>query len=264
MRRPNRNIELFSLSVLDLFSAAMGAFIMIAIVLFPYYMKNADLVKEAQRLGSQVADLQKGNADLQKGNADLQKVFGTCQADAAAASKRADDNAKGASAANERLEKCMRIAGKNFMVAVIDWRVEGFDVDLHVLDTEKREFFYEKKSYPGSPAELSLDNRFGPGIEVWQHPDAAPGDYCVAYVLYEVFNRHKGNPNVSLQINGKIFYRAGNVPLPAVTLTLNQRFAEAAAIKLRDDGSLVVSPGGSCSRQWNKKFEPEIKRARPT
>ncbi|MCP3975928.1 MAG: VWA domain-containing protein, partial [bacterium] len=38
--RRNRELNVFSLSALDLFAGAMGAFILIAVVLFPYYLKE--------------------------------------------------------------------------------------------------------------------------------------------------------------------------------------------------------------------------------
>ncbi len=41
MRRPSRELNIFSLSALDLFASAMGAFILITVVLFPYYLKTA-------------------------------------------------------------------------------------------------------------------------------------------------------------------------------------------------------------------------------
>lgn len=37
MKRPNRSFEVFSLSALDLFASAMGAFIIITLIIFPYY-----------------------------------------------------------------------------------------------------------------------------------------------------------------------------------------------------------------------------------
>jgi len=40
MRRPPREIQIFSLSALDLFASAMGTFIVIAVMLFPYYLKT--------------------------------------------------------------------------------------------------------------------------------------------------------------------------------------------------------------------------------
>lgn len=39
-RRPDRSIEIFSLSAIDLFAAAMGAFALLAVILLPYYQKE--------------------------------------------------------------------------------------------------------------------------------------------------------------------------------------------------------------------------------
>ena len=41
VKRPSREINIFSLSALDLFASAMGSFILIAVLLFPYYQKSA-------------------------------------------------------------------------------------------------------------------------------------------------------------------------------------------------------------------------------
>jgi hypothetical protein len=37
MRRPNRDMTVFSLSAIDLFASALGAFILLVMILFPYY-----------------------------------------------------------------------------------------------------------------------------------------------------------------------------------------------------------------------------------
>jgi len=62
-RRADREIEIFSLSAIDLFAAAMGAFALLTIVLMPYYQKEvrertpqnaiADLARAAQQSAEQ-------------------------------------------------------------------------------------------------------------------------------------------------------------------------------------------------------------------
>ena len=37
MRRKSRDVSIFSMSALDLFASALGAFILIAVVMFPYF-----------------------------------------------------------------------------------------------------------------------------------------------------------------------------------------------------------------------------------
>ena len=45
MRRPSRNIEVFSISVIDLLASALGAFILISIILFPFYNQHQQMQK---------------------------------------------------------------------------------------------------------------------------------------------------------------------------------------------------------------------------
>jgi outer membrane murein-binding lipoprotein Lpp len=49
----------FSLSALDLFASAMGTFILISVVLFPYYLKNQTLIRTLQKQSGQVETLKR-------------------------------------------------------------------------------------------------------------------------------------------------------------------------------------------------------------
>jgi len=49
----------FSLSALDLFASAMGTFILISIVLFPYYLKNQTLIRTMQKQSGLVETLKR-------------------------------------------------------------------------------------------------------------------------------------------------------------------------------------------------------------
>jgi hypothetical protein len=55
MRRPNRNIEIFSLSAIDLFACALGAFVILTILLFPFYQRTLPLIQQVAALTSQLA-----------------------------------------------------------------------------------------------------------------------------------------------------------------------------------------------------------------
>ena len=41
MRRKSKDINIFSMSALDLFASAMGAFVLITVILMPYYLKKS-------------------------------------------------------------------------------------------------------------------------------------------------------------------------------------------------------------------------------
>ncbi len=72
MKRPSREINIFNISALDLFAAAMGAFIIITVILFPYYMKNSEAVKQKDKALQKVMTQQKKITALKKQNQQLQ------------------------------------------------------------------------------------------------------------------------------------------------------------------------------------------------
>jgi hypothetical protein len=81
-RRASRNIEVFSMSAIDLFAAAMGAFALLAIILLPYYQKEiqeitpenaiSDLLRAAE--DSQIETVEKKKALEAKRSAAAQNV----------------------------------------------------------------------------------------------------------------------------------------------------------------------------------------------
>ena len=65
-RRKNREINIFSISALDLFASAMGVFLLVAIVALPYYLKvDPDLVDQVGQIKKQVTKLESENKRLQ-------------------------------------------------------------------------------------------------------------------------------------------------------------------------------------------------------
>jgi len=75
MRRPRREFTVFSLAAIDLFCSAMGAFMIISIVLIPYYGRSATtptppdttkLAREKEEAEQKVKDLQKDMQRLEK------------------------------------------------------------------------------------------------------------------------------------------------------------------------------------------------------
>lgn len=105
LRRRERTISIFTLSALDLFAVAMGAFVLMALVLMPYYRMHFDAFEridaveaateamqaEADRLRRAArAEKQAAEEDAQAAAAD---AAGAAEAQAAAASLRAEAEA---------------------------------------------------------------------------------------------------------------------------------------------------------------------------
>ena len=77
MKRRNREVSIFSMSALDLFASALGAFILLAIVMFPYFpntgmASQADLDEMLGRLGAAIGD----NDELREIHDDLNRAIG--------------------------------------------------------------------------------------------------------------------------------------------------------------------------------------------
>lgn len=203
MRRPNRNIEIFSMSVLDLFAACLGAFILISVILFPNYQKREQAAKESEQ-SLRVCQSERETA---------QKAVGSCEAALAS----------------------------TFIVVAIEWSASGtYDVDLHVRDPAGHVFSWAKNNrsrtdFPATAAQLSYDNTRGPGVELWQHPKADPGTYEISYHYYRA-----PAPGSAVDVKGNVFYRNGRVELPPVSLTEVHTARRVASIIVGESGTVEV------------------------
>lgn len=83
MRRPSRNIEIFSLSAIDLFACALGAFIIVTILLFPFYQKTLPLIQQVAALTSQLSAAQASAEQQAKEIEELKGQLQAAQAQAA-------------------------------------------------------------------------------------------------------------------------------------------------------------------------------------
>lgn len=77
MKQKSREINIFSMSALDLFASALGAFILVTVVLFPYFPNTGDsperVAKVKEQLKATEKKLAKSDADLKKTKKDLSK-----------------------------------------------------------------------------------------------------------------------------------------------------------------------------------------------
>lgn len=213
------------MSVLDMFASALGAFIMVAIILFPYYQEtkefenNIEKTKEAIRKSEE--DLK---AAKQRVKTDEDTQLQLQQQLRAAQNSTAElDHCRAEATA------CRAALNKTFMVVTIEW-AERCDVDLYVKDPVGNEYYYSAKQFPGSDAELSMDMLDGPGIEIWQVPVAKPGSYEISY-------NPLGGQSDMVTIRGTIIDRSGRHELTPRTV----RCGGGKAVVAR----ATVSPSGA-------------------
>ncbi|KAA6187932.1 hypothetical protein F2Q65_01505 [Thiohalocapsa marina] len=214
MKRRNRDINVFNLSMLDVILGAMAAFLIIMVVLLPYYKKE--------------------HIEYQADTTSLRRALADAQAAAASAVARAE--AAEAEALRERGHSdalASRLA-KTFLVLYIRWGTLD-DIDLHVVDPTGAEFYWERRTVAGRPGELSEDNVVGPGAEVWEVREAPPGEYRASAKLFRINDTRK-----PVVIKGRTFFRDGSRPLREVALHTKGEKALLAVINVAADGSVTV------------------------
>lgn len=229
MRRRNRDINIFNLSMLDVISGAMGAFLIIMVILLPYYKKESiDYQKELKQSRAAEDTARQAAQTAQAAQRAVEESLSAAEKSMRAAQAEADQNRHRADAATQQL-------AKTFLLVHIQWDTKYQDVDLHVVDPSGTEFSYEHKTYPGKSGELSVDSQFGPGNEVWSNPSAAAGDYRVFANLY---NHHGVNDTPT--ITGSVIHRDGSSALPPARLSVKQKKYLVATVTVSADGRVSI------------------------
>ena len=273
MKTKSREINVFSVSALDLFASALGAFIvmsMIFMVFFTMTSRGADrtddlrpaldacedargqeaearaqaeeaLAQCESRLGQSVdaGALERCQSELASAasrNGELQSALDAAEARAASAGAAAEQ----LDAVDAELESCRRALKKTFVLVLASWSTNRDDVDLHVVDPQGNEFYFDDRHHPGSDAAFEEDNIRGPGNEIWLHPNAEPGRYRVCYKLFSD-SSESGLPDV----RGSILWQEGKIEIPDVRLTSDEEVRLAVEFEVDADGN--VSPDRSHS-----------------
>ncbi|GAB4258590.1 MAG: hypothetical protein Kow0065_08370 [Methylomicrobium sp.] len=216
MRRRNREINIFSLSAMDLFASATGVFVLLTLILLPYYLKESP-----PDLSKQLTDSQALTERQRQALQEQQKALEQAQNDLRQLRQRANT-------AEQKL-------ARTFLVIYIRWAEMNHDVDLHVVNPAGVEFYFQHKTDPHHLGELTEDSMLGPGNELWELHNAPPGVYRVYANLY---NRH-GNAETS-EVRGRVIYRDGGGDLNTVRLSREGRKVQMATITVSDQGNVTI------------------------
>ena len=222
MKPRNREVNIFNLSMLDVISGAMGAFLIVMVILLPYYKKeNIDYQRELQQSRAAEVAAKKTAQAAEMALHQAEESVRTAQADAEQNRRRADT--------------ASRQLAKTFLLVHIQWDTKFQDVDLHVVDPAGTEFSYEHRTYPNQPGSLSVDSQYGPGNEVWSIADAPPGEYRIYANLY-----NPRDVNETPTVTANVIHRDGATALPPLQLRLKQVNSLIATVKVGADGRVSI------------------------
>jgi len=262
MRPRHREISTLNLAMLDVIAGAMAAFLILMVILLPYYeretvdqealiaelrqaLAEARAAQSAAASAAQAAQAQMIQAQADLAAAETQRNQAALAAAeiqetrAALAAAQAQASQAQAEAARQeaRAEGLARQLARTFLVLYVRWDTHD-DVDLHLTDPSGAEFWWDgHKTLPGRPGELSEDNILGPGNEVWEIREAPPGDYQVEVRLYQVRDSRK-----PVVVKGRVFHRDGSAVFPAVALAQRGQRERIATIRVDEDGGVRLVP----------------------
>lgn len=237
------------MSALDLFASALGAFILIAIILFPYYLKtDRVLLKENKELQAALEDCQSSQGAVEAELEACQNSLTDCQAQTTALTGQLNDCQEQSRAISGQLGQCQQDVQectqgasncakelkKVFLLAVMSWNTTD-DVDLHVIDPRGKEYYYSAKTHSGRSYALSVDTTKGPGVEIWEGPNAQPGTYKIYYKYF--------SKNVATQptVKGRLYFRNKVVKLNTKILRNKGDKPLIAKVVINNEGEVTVT-----------------------
>lgn len=223
MRARSREIATLSLSMLDVIAGAMAAFLILVVILLPYYKQ------ETVNQVAVIAELRQKAADAESARAAAENAAQAAQAEARLARAEAERQ-------RSRAEELARQLGRTFLVLYVRWDTHD-DVDLHLTDPSGAEFWWNNKILPGRPGELSEDNIVGPGNEVWEVRDAPPGDYRVDIRLFKI-----RDPRKPVTVKGRVFHRDGSELFREINLFQQDQREHIATIRVDGNGGVRLVP----------------------
>ena len=242
MKTKSREINVFSVSALDLFASALGAFIVMSMIFMVFFTMTSQGADRTE-------DLQATLDACEDAHAQAEEALAQCEnrleqsVDAAALDRcqtALEDAQNGLDAVGTELESCRRALKKTFVLVLASWSSEGDDVDLHVVDPQGREFYFDDKRHPPSSAVFEEDSEIGPGNEIWRHPNAEPGRYRVCYKFFELRNS-EDDPVV----RGSVYWQGDKIDIPNVRLTREKEVRLAVEFEVDGDGNVVLDRSSS-------------------
>ena len=266
LRRRSREVNVFGTSALDLFASALAAFIIIALVVLPFFLRydevlleqvremqarlaavTQELTETAAALVATETDLSRSQAELSQTRTELEQIqseleptrteleqtrseLEQAQTQLIETTEALEQCRQQSESMGDQLAQCIELMNSTFLMITAIWDNTD-DVDLHVIDPDGNEFYFGDQSFPGVPGELTRDITTGPGVEVWEEVDARTGAYGVMLNLYG------GNGGV---VNGGIYSRSGRQDY-SVTLTTVGQLVDVATVTVNSDGSVSVT-----------------------
>ena len=254
MRRRSREISVFNLSMLDVIAGAMAAFLILVVILLPYYEKDVIeqqiLIEELQQTlveqraaqemaeqaakaaQAQVLQIQEEMAAAQADLAAIQAQSIQAQAELATAEKRARE----AQAEAERLRRLADQLAKEAKIGIrpnlvlhIYWDTRDV-VDLRFLDRKGEEPEWSRTDAQARKPSITRE-----GSEIWLLVQYPAGDLQVDVQLTDILDTRK-----PVTVKGRVIHNSGSASFPELKLYQHNQRERIATIRVDDAGRVTV------------------------
>jgi outer membrane murein-binding lipoprotein Lpp len=211
MRRRNREINIFSMSALDLFASALGAFMLIALISLPYYLKTHQvLMVELRQANARIDRLEEERRQLQEEKKLTREELAQTREDAARMEKELRDQVD---IIQESLDESHRLALLGIVtqareiVIIIDMSgsMDGFSATLQrvireIIPPMNSSFSVQIIGYQGDDNAPTYWNWLPPyQLESMSEPNKA---LAIAYVDQMTSNFKNGTPTGPALLTG--------------------------------------------------------------
>ena len=226
--------------MLDVIAGAMAAFLILVVILLPYYEKDVIeqqiLIEElqqtlvAQRAAQEMAEQAAKAAQAQV--LQIQEEMVAAQADLAAAEKRAREaqaEAERLRRLSEQLAKETNIGIRPNLVLHIYWDTRDV-VDLRFLDRKGKE-----PEWSHTDAQARKPSITREGGEIWLLVQYPPGDLQVDVQLTDILDTRK-----PVTIKGRVIHNSGSASFSELKLYQHNQRERIATIQVDDSGRVTV------------------------
>lgn len=258
MKRRNREVNIFSVSLLDILCGALGAFCFFTIVLMPYYKPQSadakDLQEKQNQMQQEVDALRRELANSPDAQRLLERLRDL--------ERRIQETQGELNRKTQELQQVeqenRRLRVRNPVVVTMRWEAE-VDADLYVrgvplsgevraepLDANKTQFY----SVPG---DMQIFVERGPAREVFLARDS-PTSW-----VYEVYYKYRGPGGGPLNVTGNYLNEGKMLPLPSVTLNGPGSAVMVGKIRPRDGKVALFEPASAFAQSYRRELAEWLK-----
>lgn len=286
MRRPRRETQIFSLSMMDVISGAMGAFLIIMVVLMRYYKEDEEITAQREQLQRQLQDIRRqvdeaiqqlqNTTDvdieellrrleaLKQQLAEAERQMNRLNNDLQAArsrvnqlesqNKKLSQQKRQLEQEKEELDRKLRYRQPFVVLAIWD-APKYVDVDIVVEDNvpikelgNKVRFFHpDKKVTSGWPGQATFDGGGDSYAEAWLTRDSEPGYIHKVYVVLR--SNSLARTTVEAAVAGEGYLE----PFGKVQLTPTKRWELVGILTTDDSGKTTARKTTESERRKDRR-----------